>query len=195
MLFKLSDGKLVLRVMVDDEGYVMLNSRCPVSCGACCGFWRDVIDLKPVSEKKPEARFCPNLRSTGCYLKRPHRPLECRGYVCELGMLTLEKKVSWEQIEMVVREGKQEAAASFLGVPIGAEEGSVSRLRFRERDIWEIRKLFRKRGVYHGDKRVREVREAKRELRVPGGSGNPADNECLRRHPAIIGWRDGWPFF
>src|SRR5512137_3106059 len=99
MWLAVEDGKLHLRGLVDGEGYVLLNVRCPVSCGKCCGEWRGVVDLM---ELEPRDGRCPNLRASGCVLKREKRPLECRAYACELCQLALLGQASSDDSERVV---------------------------------------------------------------------------------------------
>jgi hypothetical protein len=57
---------------------------CPIACGECCRYWRDVDELV---EKFPTQSYwqdCPNLDETkGCILPRNERPDVCNEYLCE----------------------------------------------------------------------------------------------------------------
>lgn len=59
---------------------------CPLRCGQCCDYWRDVSRL--VKEcgsvgsayRRPD---CPHLGKAGCKLPRAERPIECTNYLCD----------------------------------------------------------------------------------------------------------------
>lgn len=101
--------------LVREDGSIVLDVPCPIGCGKCCKYWRDVDELKYLAEAKPKRVRCPNLRENGCKLKRSRRPAECNNYVCELGALAVTGRVTIEDAERVLEAGKQEDAFEFLG--------------------------------------------------------------------------------
>lgn len=52
---------------------------CPIKCGKCCSYWRDVVDSEYHHLDK-----CPNMGegNMGCMLKREDQPFECKYYLC-----------------------------------------------------------------------------------------------------------------
>lgn len=55
---------------------------CPIMCGTCCDYWRDIPEL--TEDEPPDTVWnkCPNLTETGCKLPRNERPEECVAYLC-----------------------------------------------------------------------------------------------------------------
>lgn len=178
MWLVVEDGKLHLRGLVDGEGYVLLNVRCPVACGKCCEDWRDVVDL---ADREPREGRCPNLRAFGCVLKREKRPLECRAYACQLCQLVLLGQANGEDSARAVAAGCQREAAAYLGMEVRAND--AWRPRFRDRDERLVRRLIRKRQVARD--RIRVL--------MAGRTREASVVEPPGAHP--LGWRDGWPYF
>ena len=109
---------IILRFLTDDNGKIQTDIICPVACGKCCGYWMGVKELKFLTVRVPldgSPPKCPHLRSKGCHLKRTRRPLECKIYICELGVLVLEGLVDKTEIEACLKAGKQVGAFDFLG--------------------------------------------------------------------------------
>lgn len=56
---------------------------CPIACGECCSYWRDVDEL---TVKYPDCKVwqpCPHLEENeGCTLPRNERPHICKEYLC-----------------------------------------------------------------------------------------------------------------
>lgn len=179
MWLVVEDGKLHLRGLVDGEGYVLLNVRCPVACGKCCEDWRGVAELMELESKNGR---CPHLGWTGgCCLKREKRPLECRAYACELAQLQLTGMLGDLVAVGVVQAGRQKDAAAYLGIAIPAND--AWRPRFRERDERLVRRLIRKRQAARDRLRVS----------MAGRARGASVVEPPGAHP--LGWRDGWPYF
>ena len=64
--------------MSDEMGIV-----CPIMCGQCCMYWRDIIELV---EKFPTSNSwseCPNRGDLGCTIGRECRPAACNEHLCE----------------------------------------------------------------------------------------------------------------
>lgn len=101
--------------VADKDGNVMLDVPCPVGCGRCCKYWREVKELEHIAASKPDRERCPNMRSQGCKLKRSRMPLQCRAYLCELAGLALTGDVTIEEAQRVIDADAQTRAMSFLG--------------------------------------------------------------------------------
>lgn len=142
---KESGGKVYVEAAIGDDGYVMTNIKCPVHCGMCCTYWKDVIDLAPLIAKYPNEPECPNLRENGCKFKRRDMPFQCKSHLCELAMLAIDKLVTQEQILKAVDAGAQDYAFKFLGIEIPAKPGKKGDLKFRGKDEFRLRKLLKKR--------------------------------------------------
>lgn len=140
-----SEGKVYLDAAIDDSGYVINNIKCKVSCGMCCSYWKDVVDLAPLAARYPNETECPNLRESGCKFKRRAMPFQCKSHLCELGMLAENKLVTQEQILKTVDASAQDFAFQFLGITIPVKEGKRPDLKFRGKDEFKIKKLLKKR--------------------------------------------------
>jgi hypothetical protein len=61
-----------------------VDAVCPICCGDCCRYWRDVEELL---EKFPQQSIwsnCPNNdEQKGCLLPRNSRPSICNHYLCD----------------------------------------------------------------------------------------------------------------
>lgn len=112
------DGNLVLRIVLDEKGQMSIDNTCPVNCGRCCRFWRQVRSLSHLSDRNRDADRCPHLRKNGCRLKRSKMPAECRAFLCELGYLAHEGLITAEEIQLALDAGMQDEAAAFLGKEI-----------------------------------------------------------------------------
>lgn len=179
MWLSVQDGKLHLRGLVDGEGYVLLNVRCPVACGKCCEDWHCVVELMGLESR--EGR-CPNLRASGCMLKREKRPMECRAYACQLCQLVLLGQANSEDSARVVAAGFQKEAAKYLGLELRV--GEAWRPRFREKDKRLVRRLVVKKRKAMDRLLVSMVGKARGAMVV---------EERLEAHH--LGWRDDWPYF
>ena len=68
--------------------------KCPILCGQCCEYWRDVVEA--------EGSICPHEGLRGCKLPRKDRPQGCLDYMCEIaqavldGLITKEKGLEWK---------------------------------------------------------------------------------------------------
>ena len=144
MKLEQTEGGVVLRAMTDAKGRVVFDLRCPVGCGLCCGYWKEVLLLaceQVVSELSEE---CPHLSDTGCRLLRKNRPLACLTYLCELGILAMEGRVTQADIDRVLEQEKQMTAFSFLeNYPPVVE---AKKMKFRKKDRKLIKKI-RKQGA------------------------------------------------
>jgi hypothetical protein len=66
--------------MPNDEN----NTPCPIACGECCRYWRDVDELTTKFPNQSYWQSCPNHDETkGCTLPRNERPDVCNEYLCE----------------------------------------------------------------------------------------------------------------
>ena len=135
-----------LRVLTDDKGQVLFDIRCPVACGCCCDFWKDVPSIALASLTAeimgPAYAECPHLKDNGCCLPRKKRPLECLTYLCELGILATEKLVTEEEITQVLDQGLQEDAFKFLGKFPPVVEGNIKDAKIKKRDKKLIKKIL-----------------------------------------------------
>lgn len=63
---------------------------CPVACGECCEYWKDLLYSEPeffpglTRENAKDMYDCPNLTEEGCRLPRAARPPGCLGFSCEM---------------------------------------------------------------------------------------------------------------
>jgi hypothetical protein len=140
-----SKGKIYIEAAIDDDGYIMTNIKCPVHCGMCCTYWKDVVDLAPLVARYPNEPGCPNLRKNGCKFKRRNMPLQCRSHLCALAMLAVDKLVTQDQIVKTVDAGAQNDAFKFLGIEIPSTPGKKGDLKFRGKDEYRLRELIKKR--------------------------------------------------
>lgn len=101
--------------IADKDGNVLLDVPCPVGCGRCCKYWREVRELEHIAQSKPDRERCPNLRDSGCKLKRSRMPLQCKAYLCELAGLAIMGKVTVEEAQRVYDADAQTRAMDFLG--------------------------------------------------------------------------------
>lgn len=67
---------------------------CPLRCGQCCEYWRDVPDLVADAAMRPNAQTCPHEGARGCKLARVDRPAECVDYLCGVGLAVLSGQIS-----------------------------------------------------------------------------------------------------
>jgi hypothetical protein len=107
-----SKGEFQIRFRSDDAGQVIKDNPCPIGCGFCCKYWRQVKELAHLARRDVDR--CPYLRKTGCRLKRSKMPVTCRAFTCELAILALEGLVSREEIRNTLAAGEQERAFAFL---------------------------------------------------------------------------------
>lgn len=63
---------------------------CPLQCGQCCDYWRDVPELT----KHVSAPECPHLGADGCKLPRRRRPPACVKYVCGVAQAIIAGRIS-----------------------------------------------------------------------------------------------------
>jgi hypothetical protein len=68
--------------------------RCPLQCGQCCDYWRDVPELVTDAVMKPNAVECPHLTDRGCGLQRKDRPEECVDYLCGVACAVIDQRIS-----------------------------------------------------------------------------------------------------
>lgn len=139
-----------IEFVTDDQGYVDLDIRCPVSCGACCDFWKDVpsVAFGMLTEAilGPAYAECPHLTERGCRLPRKKRPIECTSYLCELAKLALEDLVSEEEIQKTIEKAQQNDAFTYLGkCPKIKECKSKKEVKFRPSDQRKLKKIVRAR--------------------------------------------------
>lgn len=121
------DGESIPMAMVAClPGEQCISVECPVSCGRCCEMWLDVPDIcarHPEVVEEQKKRFCngvplakcPELGPEGCRFELLERPEECRGYLCELGLLAQRGMVTGAEIQYVLQNDWQIAAAFYLG--------------------------------------------------------------------------------
>ncbi|HOX59172.1 MAG TPA: hypothetical protein PLC99_20000 [Verrucomicrobiota bacterium] len=112
---KLTEEGVELLVFTDEQGRVVTDLPCPVSCGRCCKHWYQTKALQHLVSRDDGIGPCPKLRPTGCKLKRSRRPIECRMYLCELAALAMEDQVTKPEIDRVLAAEAQDHAAAFLG--------------------------------------------------------------------------------
>jgi hypothetical protein len=84
--------------------YFLNPIQCPVSCGWCCDYWRDVFPLYP-----EEITECPNLTSKGCRYQLEDRGEACGCYLCELGMAVCNGEIDIKQAEVICENGLQQS--------------------------------------------------------------------------------------
>jgi hypothetical protein len=139
------DG-VTLRAMTDSKGRVVFDLRCPVACGVCCGYWKEVL-LLACAQAGPELpEECPHLSGTGCRLPRKSRPLVCLTYLCELGILAIEGRVTQADIDRVLEQEKQAGAFSFLENYPPVVQGK--KMKFRKKDRKLIKKIKKEGASY-----------------------------------------------
>lgn len=68
--------------------------KCPIQCGQCCDYWRDVPELVTDAVMRPNARCCPHHETRGCGLARKDRPEACVDYLCGVAEAVIEKRIS-----------------------------------------------------------------------------------------------------
>jgi len=59
-----------------------VGTPCPIMCGECCSYWRDVDELKDAHPTEHWST-CPNETDLGCRLPREKRPQACNDHMCE----------------------------------------------------------------------------------------------------------------
>lgn len=142
-----TDTSTIFEFLTDSKGVMKLDVRCPVSCGECCGYWKDVTALERlIQEIYPQYRECPHLSDEGCKLPRNKRPVECTAYICELGILAVEKMVTEEEIDRTIENCRQLDAFSYLGKrPKTKDVKSVKEMKVKTKDKKKLRKLLKER--------------------------------------------------
>jgi len=70
--------------MPNDESKPKLaNISCPIACGECCQYWRDIDELTAKYPNQSYWQPCPNNDpENGCKLPRNERPAICNDYLC-----------------------------------------------------------------------------------------------------------------
>jgi len=66
---------------------------CPLRCGQCCEYWRDVPALVADAAMRPNTEVCPHEGGRGCTLRRGDRPAECTGYLCDVAMAVADGSI------------------------------------------------------------------------------------------------------
>jgi len=145
------DG-IFLQVLTDKKGQVLFDIRCPVACGVCCDYWKDVpsVAFMQLSKEIVGPSFpleCPHLKDNGCCLPRKKRPLECLIYLCELGILATEKMVTEEEITHTLECSRQNDAFAFLAKYPPVVNGNIKDAKIKKRDKKLIKKTFNRRTV------------------------------------------------
>jgi hypothetical protein len=68
--------------MPNDEEIKSADISCPIACGECCSYWRDIDELTAQYPNQSYWQPCPNNTETGCRLQRNERPDICNEYLC-----------------------------------------------------------------------------------------------------------------
>jgi hypothetical protein len=82
---------------------------CPIMCGECCSYWRDVEEL--VDENQKDFwQSCPNETDLGCKLPREERPEACNDHMCEKAEAVLYPNAHTKEMlkEILSRVAKEE---------------------------------------------------------------------------------------
>jgi hypothetical protein len=67
---------------------------CPLRCGQCCEYWRDVWLLADeAAAHHPNAVQCPHEGRRGCRLPRGERPLVCLDFICGVAKAVIDGKI------------------------------------------------------------------------------------------------------
>lgn len=70
--------------MDEEDLYVTTDTVCPICCGECCMYWRDVEELLEKFPRESIWSTCPNNDDIkGCLLPRNERPTACNHYLCD----------------------------------------------------------------------------------------------------------------
>jgi len=67
--------------------------KCPIQCGQCCAYWRDVFS----EEVWSELIECPHMGPKGCKLPRNKRPDPCIEYLCEIADEVMHERIELRQ--------------------------------------------------------------------------------------------------
>lgn len=70
---------------------------CPMRCGQCCDYWRDVDSLAEAHPDRQSWQACPHDGRAGCRLPRKDRPPECTAYLCDTARLVLRGRITKEE--------------------------------------------------------------------------------------------------
>jgi hypothetical protein len=111
----------VVTLLTDEKGNIVTNVKCPVMCGKCCEMWTEVAALKKYVLERFTRSPCPHLGDRGCKLPRADRPIECIGFVCQLGLLALgegTRKITKAEIKRTIKANEQYLACYFLGLDL-----------------------------------------------------------------------------
>lgn len=69
--------------------------KCPIHCGQCCDYWRNVSELVSDAVMHPNTVSCPHLSEHGCSLQRNDRPVVCVEYLCGVAQAVIAKQISF----------------------------------------------------------------------------------------------------
>ena len=92
----------------------MPGTKCPISCGQCCSYWRDVPELC-----RSEGPYCPHEGTKGCRLYRKNRPVACTEYLCDVAQAVLDKKITLKEA-------------------VSMKEDGLEFLPYRDRNVWNF---------------------------------------------------------
>jgi hypothetical protein len=95
------------------------GATCPLRCGQCCEFWRDVPELFSDAVERPNVLECPHLGRDGCGLRQVDRPVACRDFICGVAQAVIDGKINHN-------EGVRLKENCYLDVPyrFGRRRGS-----------------------------------------------------------------------
>jgi hypothetical protein len=111
----------VVTLLTDEKGKPVVDVECPVMCGKCCEMWTEVEALKKYVLERFTKSTCPHLGARGCKLPRADRPIECTGFMCQLGLLALgegTRKITKAEIKRTLKANEQYLACYFLGLDL-----------------------------------------------------------------------------
>lgn len=82
---------------------------CPLRCGQCCDYWRDVERLVREAGGVDAAYrqgVCHNLGRAGCKLPRAERPVECTMYRCDTVQALMAGDLTWDEAKWRKERGR-----------------------------------------------------------------------------------------
>ena len=77
---------------------------CPLQCGQCCDYWKDVDVLR---HRYSTAVDCPFLGKDGCTKPRDQRPLPCLEYICEVGQAVIDGVITHNEGVSYKEQGEE----------------------------------------------------------------------------------------
>jgi len=70
---------------------------CPLRCGQCCDYWKDVPELAIDAAGRPNSVSCPHQGRSGCTLQRKDRPEACVDYLCGVSEAVIYGAIDHEE--------------------------------------------------------------------------------------------------